>query len=204
MARAQDDRPLPEAIDAGAIQLRRRTLADVPDLLAAIESSIDELRSFLTWAGRGVPDRSVFERSVVARDLDFDARRGFEYVLRETSSGELVGEAGGGVGERRDVEIGYWVRSDRTGRGYASAAASALTTMVFDHLPDVERVEIRMDKGNHRSRAVAVGLDFVHVGDEVFDGERLRGQTGEGHIYETSRDRWRGAARRQRDSRRFP
>jgi hypothetical protein len=38
---------------------------------------------------------------------------------------------------------------------------------------------------------VAIRLGFTHVSDERFDGERLRGQTGEGHIYSMTRSRWK-------------
>ncbi len=51
-----------------------------------------------------------------------------------------------------------------------------------------------MDKGNVRSRAVATRLDFIRVGDEEFDGERLSGQTGAGYIYAMTRARWARAS----------
>jgi ribosomal-protein-serine acetyltransferase len=113
--------------------------------------------------------------------------------MREIPSGELVGEAGG---ESREdgavVEIGYWVRTDRTGRGYATAAAAALTSMAFDASADVARIEIRMDQGNARSRRVAERLGFVLIGDERFDEARLAGQTGRGWIWAIDRAAWSG------------
>ena len=117
------------------------------------------------------------------------AGTGFEYVVRESSSGQ-VGEGGRDLRAGGAVEIGYWVRSDRTGRGYATTAARALTSLAFDVFPDIVTVEIRMDEGNVRSRAVAVRLGFTHVSDEKFAGDRLRGQTGEGHIYSMTRAQW--------------
>lgn len=182
---------LPDQAEAGSILLRRRRHDDVPGLLVAIESSIDELSSFLRWAATGTPSRLDLEHVVAVSDRDFEAGTGFEYVLREAGSGDVVGEAGGDVSDDGlVVDVGYWVRTDRTGRGYATAAARALISLVFEASPDVARVEIRMDKGNAASRAVAERLGLTLVGDETFDGERLRGQTGQGWIWSTDRDTW--------------
>ena len=184
---------LPETVRSASIVLRRRRSSDIPELLAAIEVSIEELSAFLRWAAAGVPPRTEFERAVAESERDFDAGTGFEYVVRDAATGEVLGEAGGEVSTDGVVELGYWVRSDRTGRGHATSAASALTSLVFDACGDVETVEIRMDKGNVRSRAIAIRLGYVHVGDERFDGDRLSGQTGEGHIYSMTRSQWESA-----------
>lgn len=170
--------------------LTRRRVSDVPELLVAIEASITELRAFLQWAAAGVPSPADLEQRAVEGDADFEAATGFEYVLRERATDQVVGEAGGEVRSHDVVELGYWVRSDRTGRGYARAAALALTSAVFEALPKVERVELRMDNGNVASRTVAERLGFQHVGDERFAGERLPGQTGAGRVYAMDRARW--------------
>ena len=188
---------LPDVVQSDPVVLHRRRPSDVPELLAAIESSITELSAFLRWAAGEAPSRAGLERAVAAGDAAFAAGTGFEYVLRESSTGEVVGEAGGEVGKGEVVDIGYWVRSDRTGRGYATAAARAVTSVAFDVFPDVKSVEIRMDDGNVRSRSVAIRLGFTHVGDERFDGERLSGQTGVGHIYSVARSDWGDAHSRR-------
>lgn len=182
---------LPEVIAGDWLELRRRRLGDVPELLVAIDESIDQVSAFHRWAANGTPSRAELEAMIRERDADFEAGTGFEYVVREIETGRIAGEIGGGFDGDGLMEIGYWVRTDRTGRGYATEAARAVTTAVFDHLPAVESVEIRMDKGNPASRAVAVRLGFDHAGDKTYDGERLSGQTGEGHVYAMSRTRWR-------------
>jgi RimJ/RimL family protein N-acetyltransferase len=57
------------------------------------------------------------------------------------------------------LEIGYWVAVDRINRGYATAAARALTAAAFD-LPGIERVEIHCDEANVRSAAVPRKLGY--------------------------------------------
>lgn len=189
--------PFPDSLPLVGIELHRRLERDLPDLAAAIEVSITELGAFLDWAGNGVPTLDALRTEIAERDRDFEAGTGFEYVIRESSSGELVGQAGAGPREddRTALEVGYWIRTDRVGRGYATQAAHALTTMAFSALPSLTRVEIRMDKGNRRSRRVPERLGFEPVGEERFDGPCLAGQTGEGYIYAVGRAAWLARSR---------
>jgi ribosomal-protein-serine acetyltransferase len=192
--RHDDDVLLPDLIDAGPVVLRRRRVTDVPELRAAIRTSVFELGAFLDWAARGVPQQSELEEAVMARDVERTAGREFEFVVREATSGDVVGEAGGSLNDdARAVEIGYWIRTDRTGLGYATAAASALTSAVFASYDEVAQVEIRMDKGNVRSQVIPRRLGYRLVGHESFESEPLRGQTGEGLIWAITRDEWRAS-----------
>lgn len=185
---------LPEMRTVGTLILNRRRLSDLQEVKTAIGASIAELGAFLRWAAEGVPSHAQLTDTFNKRDPEFEAGTAFDYVLRELG-GEVVGEAGGQLShDPTTVEIGYWVRSDRTGCGYATAAARALTSLVFETYPNVVRVELRMDSGNAASRAIAQRLGFVHLGDETFSDEPLPGQTGLGHIYATDRDAWLGAS----------
>ena len=86
---------------------------------------------------------------------DFDEGKAWNYGLFERISGELVGPAGLHREDDRDCpEIGYWVRTDRTRRGYATQAASALTAAAFKCLPDVQQVKICVDQANTASAFV--------------------------------------------------
>jgi RimJ/RimL family protein N-acetyltransferase len=59
------------------------------------------------------------------------------------------------------MEIGYWLRTDATGAGYATEAVKLLVRLAFDLL-QAERIEIRCDARNARSAAVPRRLGFVH------------------------------------------
>ena len=60
-----------------------------------------------------------------------------------------VGGTGLHRSDRSDCfEIGYWVRSDCTGRGIATAATSALVEAAFTHLGEATQIAIRMDQAN--------------------------------------------------------
>jgi RimJ/RimL family protein N-acetyltransferase len=63
------------------------------------------------------------------------------------------------------VEIGYWLRPDATGRGYATEAARALVDLAA-RLPHVSHVEIRCDPLNTASAAVPARLGFHRAATE--------------------------------------
>jgi RimJ/RimL family protein N-acetyltransferase len=57
------------------------------------------------------------------------------------------------------LEIGYWLRTDATGNGFALEAARALCGAAFVNTT-VDRLEIHCDAENRRSAAVATRLGF--------------------------------------------
>ena len=149
---------------------------------------------WIPWFVAGVPslerERDVFTAGV----LDFDRDAEWAYSLIEVATDELVG---GCALHPRDggtlLEIGYWVRSDRHGRGYATAAARCLTDAAFRYLALAERVEIRMDQANVASARVPAKLGYVLDREET--RERLaRGHTGRGLIWSTTRRGWPSTA----------
>jgi ribosomal-protein-serine acetyltransferase len=172
------------------VRLYRRRTSDLAELWEAIHASAAELGGFLSWAAHGPPSMQDLEQRVIELDAGFESGVVFEFVMRESATGDLVGEAGGEFRNERTVELGYWVRTDRTGRGYATSAAAALTGAVFGRFSMVERVELRMDKGNMRSAAVARRLGLSLLGEERFDSEPFGGQTGAGYIFGMTRERW--------------
>jgi len=87
------------------------------------------------------------------------------------------------------VDIGYWIRSDRTGMGYATAAAKALTEAAFTLVPGVERVEIHMDRANEASAAVSRKLGYRLDHKEVRPIEAT-GHTGVGSVWVLDRPAW--------------
>ena len=184
---------LPETLDAGPLLLRRWSRRDVDHLLCAIEASYDELHRWMDWAQtRPTPQAllAVLENG----EASFEADTEWGYVMLERATDELVG--GTGIHPRigpGGLEIGYWVRTDRTGQGYATAAAGALTTAAFQFAADIERVEIHMDKANHASAAVPAKLGYRLV-EEVAQERTAPGHTGRGLIWRITREEW-GAPR---------
>src|SRR5262249_27235381 len=63
----------------------------------------------------------------------------------------------------RSFEVGYWLRDGAEGHGYAQEAVRELTRFALEELA-ANRVEIRCDPRNERSRRVAERLGFVYEG----------------------------------------
>ena len=91
----------------------------------------------------------------------FDLGEDFVYGIFSRDESEVVGGTGlhTRVGDDA-LEIGYWIRKSRIGRGFATEATAALTRVAFD-VCDVDRVEIRVDPANERSSAIPRKLAFT-------------------------------------------
>jgi RimJ/RimL family protein N-acetyltransferase len=162
----------PEFIDVAAdLILRRPTPNDAEDMAAAIAASLEHLVPWMPWAA--APDAGAVtaqhERlEDVARA--WDSGEEFHSLAATRDGGAILGRFGlhRRIGPGA-LELGYWLRPDAVGKGYASACARALTAVALS-LPDVERVEIHCDEANVRSqrvpRAAGYRLDRIEA-DEV-------------------------------------
>ncbi len=173
---------LPDALPAGALQLQRWRPDRLDQVIEAVAASFVELHIWMPWA-RTMPTAAEELEVLRAGESAFDADQEWNYFLVEPDADRLVGGAGlrprPGTGI---IEIGYWVRSDRTSRGYATAAARALTEVVLAHLHTVDQVEIRMDRANLASAAVPLKLGFRLLGHEKRE-VLAPGHTGRGLIW---------------------
>jgi RimJ/RimL family protein N-acetyltransferase len=90
--------------------------------------------------------------------------RGFTFwAVVERDGGGVIGDAGFGVFEQTgDVELGYTLRRDRWGRGYATEAARACLEAGLAHL-DVPRIVAVVDAENLRSARVAERIGMAAV-----------------------------------------
>lgn len=180
---------MPDVLEASPLTLVRWRPDDVDEVLEAVRSSFAELQQWMHWA-QTMPTRESQREALAEGSAAFDGGTAFDYLFRESATGAFVG--GGGV-HRRDgpgaVEIGYWVRSDRHNRGYATRAAEAMTDAAFTHLADVERIEIHMDCANVVSARIPEKLGYRLL--RTVQRERLAlGHTGEGYIWELRREAW--------------
>ena len=173
---------LPDVLPAGPVELRRWRPGLVDFLVPAIADSFEELQRWMPWA-QAMPTPEELLAVLVAGEAAFDADQEWDYTVYELVSDALVG----GAGMRRRagpniLEIGYWISSDRTGRGYATAAAKALTEVAFTRVPDLERIEIHMDRANGASAAIPPKLGYRLDHEEVRPIEAT-GHTGTGFVW---------------------
>ena len=143
----------------------------------------------MTWA-ESMPTRASLVELTVENIVRFDSGDRWAYWIRESEGSLLVGGAAlSNRGCLDELEIGYWVRSDRTGRGYATEAARVLTNAAFESGPDVATVKISMDRANAASAAVPQKLGFVR--DHLYKRDILTpGHSGQGVAWVVSRAAW--------------
>lgn len=156
--------PLPEELSGRRVLIRPYTVGDAPAVREAVSESRPELRPWMPWAD---------SHQTIAESIDFCVRSRAEWLLRQNLNlGIFERENGrylGGTGfprlswEARAFEIGYWLRTSAVGHGYMTEAVRVLTRSAFEQM-GANRVEIRCDARNDRSRAVAERCGYVLEG----------------------------------------
>ncbi|WP_091601225.1 GNAT family N-acetyltransferase [Arthrobacter koreensis] len=100
------------------------------------------------------------------------ARHGYGLWIVETHDGEFLGDCGLTWqkinGENIELEVGYHVRADRQGRGYATEAAAACRDFARETL-QAPRLVALIHPENTASKRVAEKLGMAPV-DEDFGG----------------------------------
>lgn len=153
--------PPPYRVETERLVLRCWEPRDAPLLKEAVDASLDELRPWMPWAAD--EPQSVEEKVELLREFRgrFDLGDDYVYGILFRDEAEVVG--GTGLHTRlgaNALEIGYWIRTSRADEGLATEATAALTRVAFD-LCGIDRVEIRADLANERSRAIPRRLGFT-------------------------------------------
>lgn len=151
----------PGVINANKVTLRKLRLEYAEDVAAAVKASLTDLARFMPWASEGYNVHAARVFIETATD-GWRAGSQWNYAIFDTH-GTLVGSCG--VHDRLgpgSLEIGYWLHSEHTGRGYATMATAALTRAALDQ-PAVRRVVIKHDAANPASGAVAERAGFREV-----------------------------------------
>jgi len=179
---------------------------DAPLLRRAIDASLPELRQWMDWAAAEPSPFPDLEERLEGFRTAFAAGRDWPFGIFDRAESEVFG--GCGLHRRlgpRALEIGYWIRSDATRRGFGTEVAAALTGAALA-ADAIERVEIRCDPNNRASAAIPRRLGFRHVATRRRDALTPRGEPRDTMIWEMRRSDWRppvGPRVRAR-SRRYP
>lgn len=146
---------VPEQVDDGVVRIRRPDPADAPAVHAAVERSRPRLEAWMPWC---TPDysRTDAEAWILASAGDWPGGPLCSFVVESLEDGQLVGCCGIDRVEEVDRvhKLGYWIRSDRTGRGLARRAARLAAGFAFEQL-GAARLDILVAAGNRPSLAVA-------------------------------------------------
>jgi len=169
---------IPMPIEAPRLLLRNVMPGDGKAMAEAQADSFKELNRWMDWAKE---PNDADKMEIVAREnhAKFILRQDIMIVGFEKSSGKFV--IGTGL-HRMDwntgyFEIGYWVRTTETGKGYATESTNALIRYAFKAL-DAKKIGICHVDGNIGSQRVIEKLGFEKVGyiaddDALNDGTRV-------------------------------
>jgi len=180
---------LPQRLSDGFVELRRCGFVDLESAVDAIHESWSELHHWLVSFQEEVTQDS-YVRVIDDYVRGFDEDQDWSYFVVDQDDAALVGVANlYRLSGPERVAIGYWVRTSRTRRGYASRASRLLVDSAFSCLPMVNIVEIQMDVTNLASVRVAEKLGFRCV-SEIKREIMAPGQSGRGFIWEMDRATW--------------
>lgn len=163
-------------IAADGTALRHPADADAGAVAAAVAASIDQLVPWMPWASAdyGEADALAWIRGQLG-----DAHR----FVMVAPGGDLIGTCGlNEIDEQnRSANLGYWVRSDRVGRGLATAATRSLASFGLGDA-GFHRLRIVMSVRNEASRRVAekagAGYEGIARGCLL-----LRGEFHDAHVF---------------------
>lgn len=136
--------------------------ADASGMKEAVDASLEHLRPWMPWAAHHpAPLQSSIDLLRRFRG-DFDLGKDYVYGIFMRDESTVIGGTGlhprGGEGSR---EIGYWIRANQVGKGYATEVAAALTRVGFE-IEHLRRIGIHCVVENVRSAAVPAKLGYVH------------------------------------------
>jgi len=142
----------------GQVTIRPYRLNDVDDLYAAVRESIPELNPWMPFFH---PDYSREESRAWIELQQVKWADGVDYAfcIRDADSDAYLG--GVGLNQlnamHRFANLGYWVRTSRTGQGVARRAALLMAAFGFEVLA-LMRLEIVVDVTNPASVKVAEAI----------------------------------------------
>lgn len=188
------DSPL---IETERLEIRRMTIADLDDYLE-LHADPDVAR-FL-----GEMDRELATRRLEADARTWEERGHGLFRVTHRDDDRFLGRVGLRYWPQFDeTEVGWTLRREEWGHGFATEAATAIATWGFAELP-VPYLTSNIEPRNERSIAVAKRLGLTRLRDDVLDGIPAIGGVVNGIrcvIYSITREDWASVTRTgRRDS----
>ncbi len=148
-------------IQSDRLLLRCWQPADAPLLREAIDASLTELQMWVPWALEEPSPSAVLEDRLRGMQAKFASGEDWAFAVFDAAGTRLLGGAGlHPRGTTDHLEIGYWIRTEATGQGFALEAAATLCRVAFADTA-FDRLEIHCDANNGRSAGVARRLGFA-------------------------------------------
>jgi RimJ/RimL family protein N-acetyltransferase len=129
--------------------------ADTDEVYQAAFTSRSELARWTDWCHEDYQRHETAD-FIAAQPSAWSAGQGYAFGIWDAATGHFLGGTGlnNFNAAYQFANLGYWVRSDATGRGVASAAARCLARWAFSEF-ELVRLEIVVATGNTASQRVA-------------------------------------------------
>ena len=151
---------IPMELSDGTIAIRTYQSSDVHPCFEAARESIAEVSRHLPWLH---PEYSIEEtRTWIEKTVPklWEQHSEYHFVITEVATGSVLGACGLDQVNWVDqtTNLGYWVRTSRTGQGVATAASKLLVRFGFEHLR-LKRIDVVTSIDNIPSARVAEKLN---------------------------------------------
>ena len=146
------------------LMLRPFRRRDVSTLHEAVDASVADLSRWLPWA-EGY-DRGFAQRFIRESVGSWAERRAYDFTVRRIDDPDRhLGNVSVWPTSPQNAvgEVGYWIRSDETGKGYGTEAAAVAVGIGFEEL-GLHRIVLRIAVGNLGSERIAKHLGFTYEG----------------------------------------
>jgi len=147
-----------ETASGELVAMRAYQLDHIDRLYEAVLESIPELSQYETWCHPGYTRDEAAEYVNWWRKM-WNEERAYYLAVEDLQSGEFLGSCGltDLSVEHRRASLGFWIRSSRTGKGFATDAARTVIRLSFEDL-GLDRIEIEAAVNNTPSRRIAEKL----------------------------------------------
>ncbi len=154
----------PTEFTTDRLLIRMPMPGDGKQMYEAINASSEDLKPWLPFAHIDQSEEDV-EVNIREAHLKFLKREDLRLLVFLKETGQLIASSGL---HRIDwaipkFEIGYWLDSRYTGKGYMTEAVQGITDFAVNELK-ARRIEIRCDTRNVKSAAIPERLDYILEG----------------------------------------
>lgn len=161
-------RGVPDELRTSRLLLRRWRPSDAPALQPVLAANVAHLAPWIPWRVAEPLDTGPLAKRLAEFANAFDDTREWRYGLFASADGAVLGEVSlfprnstgrVAIDDADHLEIGYWVRVDRTGEGLATEAARAARDLAAT-IAGISRITIHCDERNVASAAIPKRLGF--------------------------------------------
>lgn len=154
----------PDEFSTERLVIRMPRPGDGKAVYDSIMASINELKPWLSFAQKEQSEQDV-ELNIRQSYISFLKRDDLRLLVFLKETGEFIASSGL---HRIDwsipkFEIGYWIDSRFSGKGYMTEAVKGITDFALNEL-NARRIEIRCDEKNVKSRAIPERLGYTLEG----------------------------------------